>query len=55
MSSTQGSFNPQALEVRVGNVETEAGVWQVFGAVAKADTGLEALICRTLLCRTPDL
>ncbi len=32
------------LEVRVGNVETEAGGRQVFGAVAKADTDLEALI-----------
>src|SRR5208283_3103076 len=27
------------LEVRVGNVETETGGRQVFGAVAKADTG----------------
>lgn len=32
------------LEVRVGNVETEAGGRQVFGAVAKADTDLQALI-----------
>ena len=32
------------LEVRVGNVETEAGGRQVFGAVAKADTDLRALI-----------
>jgi len=36
------------LEVRVGNVETEAGGRQVFGAVAKADTDLQALIRRTL-------
>ena len=32
------------LEVRVGNVETEAGGRQVFGAVAKADSDLPALI-----------
>jgi hypothetical protein len=32
------------LEVRVGNVETKAGGRQVFGAVAKADTAIEALI-----------
>ena len=32
------------LEVRVGNVETEAGGRQVFGAVAKAGTDLQALI-----------
>jgi hypothetical protein len=36
------------LEVRVGNVETEAGGRQVFGAVAKTDTDLEALIRRSL-------
>jgi len=36
------------LEVRVGNVETEAGGRQVFGAVAKADTDIRALIRRTL-------
>ena len=36
------------LEVRVGNVETEAGGRQVFGAVAKADTDLQTLIRRTL-------
>jgi hypothetical protein len=36
------------LEVRVGNVETEAGGRQVFGAVAKADTDIEALIRRSL-------
>jgi hypothetical protein len=36
------------LEVRVGNVETETGGRQVFGAVAKADTDLEALIGRSL-------
>ena len=32
------------LEVRVGNVETASGGRQVFGAVAKADTDLSALI-----------
>jgi len=32
------------LEVRVGNVETQSGGRQVFGAVAKADTDLQALI-----------
>jgi hypothetical protein len=32
------------LEVRVGNVETPSGGRQVFGAVAKADTDLQALI-----------
>jgi hypothetical protein len=36
------------LEVRVGNVETEAGGRQVFGAVAKADTDIEVLIRRSL-------
>ena len=36
------------LEVRVGNVETEAGGRQVFGAVAKAGTDIEALIRRNL-------
>ena len=32
------------LEVRVGNVETQAGGRQVFGTVAKADTDFQALI-----------
>jgi hypothetical protein len=32
------------LEVRVGNVETASGGRQVFGAVAKADTNISALI-----------
>ncbi len=32
------------LEMRVGNVETPSGGRQVFGAVAKADTDLQALI-----------
>ena len=32
------------LEVRVGNVEAVSGGRQVFGAVAKADTDLQALI-----------
>jgi hypothetical protein len=36
------------LEVRVGNVETASGGRQVFGAVAKADTDLPALIRRKL-------
>jgi hypothetical protein len=36
------------LEVRVGNVETESGRRQVFGAVAKADTNIRVLIRRSL-------
>ena len=36
------------LEVRVGNVETETGGRQVFGAVAKTDTDVKVLICRSL-------
>ena len=36
------------LEVRVGNVETEAGGRQVFGAVAKVDTDVKVLICQSL-------
>ncbi len=36
------------LEVRVGNVETNAGSRQVFGAVAKSGTNLEELIRRSL-------
>ena len=36
------------LEVRVGNVETASGGRQVFGAVAKAETDLSALIRRNL-------
>ena len=36
------------LEVRVGNVETSHGGWQVFGAVARADTDIAALIRRSL-------
>jgi hypothetical protein len=36
------------LEVRVGNVETANGGRQVFGAVAKADTDITALIRRNL-------
>jgi hypothetical protein len=32
------------LEVRVGNVETASGGRQVFGAVARADTDISALI-----------
>jgi hypothetical protein len=36
------------LEVRVGNVETVDGGRQVFGAVARAETGITALVQRTL-------
>jgi hypothetical protein len=36
------------LEVRVGNVETETGGRQVFGAVAKTDTHVKVLICQSL-------
>jgi hypothetical protein len=36
------------LEVRVGNVETESGGRQAFGAVAKSDTDIKALIGRSL-------
>ena len=36
------------LEVRVGNVETAGGGRQVFGAVAKAETDISALIRRNL-------
>ena len=36
------------LEVRVGNVETETGGRQVFGAVARSDTDIKRLIGRTL-------
>src|SRR3954453_18973255 len=36
------------LEVCVGNVETQSGGRQVFGAVAKADTDIKVLICRSL-------
>src|SRR5918997_1148711 len=36
------------LEVRIGNAETETGRRQTFGAVAKADTDLGALIRRNL-------
>jgi hypothetical protein len=36
------------LEVKVGNVETDAGGRQVFGAVAGSETDLVALIGRTL-------
>jgi hypothetical protein len=36
------------LEVRVGNVETQAGGRQVFAAVAKANTDLKGLIHRSL-------
>ncbi len=36
------------LEVRVGNVETQSGGRQVFGAVAKADTDIRAVIRRNL-------
>ena len=36
------------LEVRVGNVETETGGRQAFGAVAKTDTDVKVLICHSL-------
>lgn len=36
------------LEVRVGNVEAAFGSRRVFGAVAKADTDIRAVICRSL-------
>ena len=36
------------LEVRIGNVETQTGGRQVFGAVAKTDTELKGLIRRAL-------
>src|SRR5215217_3269757 len=36
------------LEVRVGNIEMEAGGRQVLAAVAKADTDLKVLIRRNL-------
>src|SRR5689334_10238587 len=36
------------LEVRLGNVETAAGARQVFAAVARTDTQIEALIRRSL-------
>ena len=36
------------LEVRVGNVETKSGGRQVFGAVAKTETDIKALINQNL-------
>ena len=36
------------LEVQVGDVETESGGRQVFGAIAKAGTDIKVLICRNL-------
>jgi hypothetical protein len=36
------------LEVQVGNVETETGGRQAFGAVAKTDTDVKVLICQSL-------
>ena len=36
------------LEMRVGNVEMPPGGRQVFGAFAKADTDIQAVICRSL-------
>ncbi len=44
-SCAEGERHP---EVRVGNVETQSGGRQVFGAVAKADTDIRALIRRNL-------
>jgi len=43
-----GAEGERHLEVRVGNVETQSGGRQVFGAVAKADTDIRAVICRSL-------
>jgi hypothetical protein len=40
---------PRHLEVRLGNVETSEGARQVFAAVAKTDTPIEALIRRSLV------
>jgi len=37
------------LEVRLGNVETSEGARQVFAAVAKTDTSIEALVRRGLV------
>ena len=45
MNSPEGE---RYLEVRIGNVETEAGGRQVFDAVAKADTDIRTLIRRNL-------
>src|SRR5689334_5637891 len=44
------------LEVRLGNVETATGARQVFAAVARTDTEIEALIRRSLAAvgHTPD-
>ena len=42
------------LEVRVGNVETASGGRQVFGAVAKADTDISALIRQSSSSRWPN-
>ena len=39
------------LEVRVGNVETESGGRQVFGAVAKSDTDIKSADRRPPRCR----
>ena len=36
------------LEVQVGDVETESGERQVFGAIARAGTDIKVLICRNL-------
>jgi hypothetical protein len=41
-------YGERHLEVRVGNVETADGGRQVFGAAAKADTDITALIRRNL-------
>src|SRR5215212_8607951 len=44
----QGGAGQRQLEVRIGNVEMASGRRQVFGAVAKTDTDLAALIRRSL-------
>jgi hypothetical protein len=38
-----GAEGERHLEVRIGNVETQSGARQVFGAVAKAGTDIQAL------------
>ena len=43
------------LEVRVGNVETDAGGRQAFGVVAGSDTDLSVLIRRNLEAVGPSL
>jgi hypothetical protein len=44
----RGEDGERHLQVRVGNVETETGWRQVFGAVTKTDTDIEVLISQSL-------